>query len=116
MADLSVQFIVQAGITPAFAAAAAGGDTFVNTPRTFVEAKNANAASRTITIAKQISSITLGELGTVSLADISVVVPALTGDKMFFVPARSHSPSGRAAMSYDAATDLTLGVFELPRS
>ena len=55
MAVLAVQQIARAGLNPALAAAAAGGDAFPNTGRVFLRVANANVgAARTVTVASQL--------------------------------------------------------------
>ncbi|OXE37550.1 MAG: hypothetical protein CGW95_01140 [Phenylobacterium zucineum] len=77
MAALTVQSIVQAGLTPAYAAASAGGDTFQNTndETTFLHVK-CGATGATVTINPFITSLKATGIGQVTVAAISVIIAA----------------------------------------
>ncbi len=111
MATLTVQEIVRSGngLDPAYAAAAAGGDEFVNEGKqTFVHFLNANVATRTVTIE------TPKTVAGLALAELSVVVPA-TGEAMVGpFPADTFNDSdGKVQMTYSTEVDLTIAVIKI---
>jgi hypothetical protein len=90
-------------------AAAAGGDTAQTGSGTYLAVKNADASSHTVTLA--VPATVDGDLTITSRA---VVVAA---GKTWFIPLtdRYRNPStGRAAITYDAVTSVTVGVFRVP--
>ena len=113
MAILGVQQISRAGMNPALAAAAAGGDAFPNTGRVFLRVKNAHATvARTVTAVSQLpaGAIPQGAVKT----DLAVAVPAL-GERWIgpFDPASFNDANGRVVVTYDTEADLTVGAFAL---
>jgi hypothetical protein len=110
MALLATQQIVNTGLSPAYAAAAAGGDTFVPGDRTFLHIKNTNAAARNVTVDSKAPS----NYGTD--ADLAVNVPLTVGDKMIGpLPAsRFADPAtGLGNLTYDAVTGVTVAIITL---
>jgi hypothetical protein len=87
-------------------AAAVGPDTFVNDGRTFLQFKNTNAASRTVTI----DSTKACDQGFDH--DQAVVIPATTGDELIgpFPTARFGTT---VTVTYSAVTNLTVAAFKL---
>lgn len=115
MAVLAVRSIVKAGLDDAaLGAAAAGGDAFAldGTKKTFLRVKNANAASRTVTIASQLPAGAVPEGA--AAANLAVVV---TGLKDFFIgpidPVAYRDANGRAVVTYSTEADLTVGAYAL---
>ncbi|MET9396283.1 hypothetical protein [Kitasatospora sp. NPDC002965] len=109
MAALPVTVAPIAGgvsLTDNLVAAAAGGDTAPTGPGRFLVVKNGDASPHTVTIATPGTVVGLG------VADATVVVPA---GKLSMIPlARVFAgTAGRAAITYDAVTTVTVGVFEL---
>jgi hypothetical protein len=116
-ATLTVQTIASSGITPTYAAAAAGGDKCVNDGRTYIEIKNSHAANAyTVTFDAQATSY--GE----TITDRAVTVAAGTTvvRKMGPWPTAVFSDSsGFLNWTYTGtapATDLTVGCFKVPQS
>ena len=109
MADLSVQDILPAGAEPTMTAASATGDTFTNTDRTLVLAVNANVSARTITVAALNPQTTKPAYGTIPFSDLTVNVPA-NGQVVFAPTVGPYTSGGKASMTYDDQTDLTLAV------
>jgi hypothetical protein len=93
----------------ALVAAAAGGDTASTGSGVFLVVKNADAGSHTVTLA------TPGTVdGDLAVADRTVTVAA---GKTEFIPltARYRDPStGRAAVTYDGVTSVSVAVFRVP--
>lgn len=115
---LTKQKITPLGIAPAYVAADATGNNFAldTLERAFIHAKNTNAATRTITIPKQVSQAYVPGYGLVALADLVIVVPANTGDVMIGPIAPAYvDVNGLCNMTFSAVTNLTLGVFDLAR-
>lgn len=108
MATLTVQNISLAGITPTYAAAAAGGDEFANTGDTFFQIKNGGSE---ITLTIQ----TPAKIEGIDIAEITVTIPATTGDKMIgpFDPAIFNASTGRVVVTYSSETSITVGAFKL---
>lgn len=111
MALLATQSINRAGLATAFAAAAAGGDTFLPNSNTFIEVKNASGSPITVTIVTPRNNV-YGN----PIADNTISVPATTGDRMIGpFPADEYADpvTGLASISYSAATSVTVGAFAL---
>lgn len=114
MAVLTPQLLVPTGLSPSFVAAAATGDIFPNDDRTFVVVKNGDASSHTVTIAKQ-RNVAKEGYGTITLSDISVVVPPTSGEVWIAVPPGQYNASGQAQMTYDDVTSVTVAVVKRPQ-
>lgn len=103
MALLTVQQITISGLTPIYSAVSAsdtisaeGGDIL------WLHVKNANAAVDNVTVV--VPGVYLG----VPLADISVQVPATTGDKMILIPAAAMDPAtGLITVQHSATASVT---------
>jgi hypothetical protein len=113
MSVLAVQQITRPGLSPALAAAAAGGDAFANIGRVFLRVKNAHAtAGRNVTVASQLPAGALPQGA--AKTDLVVQVPAL-GERWIgpFDPASFNDANGRVVATYDTEADLTVGAFAL---
>ena len=110
MADLAMTVIpVATGVADIGAqatAAAAGGDTAPVGPNRFLYIANADASSKTVTIA------TPGTVAGLAVADVAVVVAA---GKHAIVPLTNlfRGTLGRASITYSAVTSVTVRPFEL---
>lgn len=109
MANLTVQTITQAGVSPSLTAAAAGGDEFANGGRTYFHINNASAGSVTVTV----DSVRPCDQG--ADHNLTVAVPAseqrLIGP---FDPRRfNQAGTGRVAVTYSAVTSVTVGAFAI---
>lgn len=109
MAELTVQIIARTGLEPTFAAAAAGGDTFVNDGRTFLWVKNADVDAMNVTI----NSLDNCDQGfdhdpavEVTNAEERLIGPFPTG--------RFNDSSGQVSVTYDDETSVTVAVVKLP--
>lgn len=112
MATLTVEQIVKTGldVTPPHAAAAAGGDEFVNDGKdTFVHIQNGAGADCEVTFA--ITATVDGQ----AVTDKVVDVPATTGSKLVgpFPTAWYNDGDSKVQMTYESETSLTIGVFKL---
>jgi hypothetical protein len=114
MAVLSKQKLSLAGLAPTYAAAAAGGDTFVNDQadgsRTFLHIKNTGGSPITVTLDDPNSKQPEGS--TAWNPDLAVTVPATTGDRMIGpVGGRFIDGNGNTAITYSATpTGVTVAV------
>ena len=109
MATLTVQDIDLDGEAADYVACAGGGDQFTNDGKTFIHLKNTNAATRTVTINSQTNCSQGFD------HNVAVVIPATTGDVMIgpFPTARFNDATSSVLLTYDAVTNLTIGVFSL---
>ena len=109
MATLAIQTIDHTGLAEALAAAAAAGDQFANDGRIFLHVKNVNAASRDVTINSQ-NNCSQG-----FDHDITVTVPATTGDKMIgpFPPGRFDDSGGFVQVTYESEVGVTVAAIRL---
>jgi len=114
MATLTTQAISRAGITPTFAAVAGGGDACEVGDDIFLEFKNTNAATCTVTMAIPAGTSTFPN---VTYTSVAVTIPATTGDKMIGPVAAllfKDPTTGLCQMTYTGtSTNTTVGVFKL---
>ncbi|MFG2670488.1 hypothetical protein [Streptomyces sp. NPDC048445] len=110
MAALAVTSVPVNGGLPDLAgaavAAAALGDTAPCGPGRFLFVRNADSGSHTVTVA------TPGTVSGLAIPDVAVAVAA---GKSAVVPLAPvfRGASGRAAVTYDAVTSVTVAVLEL---
>lgn len=109
MAALTLTTLPIAGgvsITDNLVAAAALGDTAPVGPGRFLVVRNADAAPHTVTIATP---------GSVSGLAISEATMTVAAGETNAIPLGQvfRGSSGRAAITYDAVTSVTVGAFEL---
>lgn len=103
MAQLTVQVSSLSGTAPAFVAAAAGGDSFVNNGGTVLHVKNAGAGAITATI-DSASPCSYG-----FDHDISVSIPA--GAERIIGPFNQTRFSTTVNVTYSGVTSVTVGAF-----
>lgn len=110
MAVLTVQQVALTGLTPAYAAATAGGDSFSNDGEVMLHVKNTNGAARTVTVTSQ-------KPATPGLAPSNnvVVVPLTVGDKMIgpFDPTVWNDTNGLVQVTYSAETGVTVAAIRI---
>lgn len=109
MALLASQNINRAGIAPAYAAAAAGGDTFVPGQSTFLHIKNGSAGAVTATL------VTPGTVDDLAVADLAVSVPA-AGERMVGPVTADlfrKRADGLADVTWSAAASVTVAVLSV---
>jgi hypothetical protein len=113
VATLTTQAISRAGITPTYGSAAGGGDACEVGDDVFLHYKNTNAAVRNVTLAIPSGASTYPG---VVYTNTTVQIPATTGDKMIGPIAAGlykDPTTGLCTITYDAVTNLTVGVFKL---
>lgn len=89
-------------------AAASGGDTAPVGAGRFLYIRNGDASPHTVTLA------TPGTVSGIAIADVVVSVPA-GESKLIPLSTLFRGASGRAALTYDAVTNVSVAVFELER-
>lgn len=120
MTAIAIQTIGVAGVTPSYQAATASDQVqgvTAGTDRLFIHAKNTNAATATVTIVPVApTSAKVPGVGTVSVPNIAVTIPATTGDKMIGpIPAAYIDATGNVTLANTGTiTNLTLAAFLLP--
>jgi hypothetical protein len=106
MATLAVQSITRAGLTPAFTAAAGGGDQFTADERTYLVVKNGSGAGITVTCAGQ----------QVPAPNLTTTMPAVTvpaGQEKWIGPFPAPlfaDTNGNVLVTYSAVTTVTVGA------
>ena len=114
MATLTVQQVVLAGLlSPAFAAAAGGGDDFPNDSsgvKTFVYIKNGDGSATSVTFDDTVSSAPEG--ADAFDADVTIVVPAT--DEAIVGPFPVARFGTSVPITYTSVTSLTIAVLQLP--
>ena len=116
MPTISVQNLVEGGLSPTYASADAGGDTFANASgeRSFIHVKNADASPHTVTIAANAASYNIPGIGALTKSDIEVTVPA--GEDRFIGPIPVSAFGTAPDIQYDAVTDVTIAVLRVPQT
>lgn len=105
MALLNVQKASLTGLAPAFVAASAGGDSFVNDGKTVLHVKNGGASEITVTINSQ-QPCNYG-------FDHDVVVAVPAGGERIIGPFRQdrfNDANGQVAVTYSAVTSVTVAA------
>lgn len=108
MAVLIAQAMPLGGLQPTYAAAAGAGDQAPIGEKLVLHVRNDDASAKTVTVA------TPGTVGGLAIADAAQVIPA-GGDAFIPLKATYRDPAtGRAAITYSAATSVTVAVLQLP--
>lgn len=118
MAQLTVNDIVAAGlVVTAGAAAAAGGDSFLNdsNAKTFLWVKNASGGAITVTPTIQSANVTVPGFGVMTKASAAVSVAAGANVLMGpYPPAVFNDASGLVQFTYSGVTTLTVIAVRVP--
>jgi hypothetical protein len=105
MATLTKQLIVRAALTPTYAAAAGGGDEFLNTGAEFLLIKNGDSSSTTLTI------VTQATVDSQAVGDRTVTIPA--GEERMvgpFTRTTYNDGTGKCQLTYSSVTALTIAI------
>jgi len=118
MADLTIQKVVEAGLKATYGAASVGGDAVLNVRGDIVlHVKNADAASKTVTVTAQTTSKAVKGMGSMTKANIVAVIP--NGEDWFIGPfsAEAYNDSaGKVQITYSAILNLTIAALEIKRA
>lgn len=110
MATLAPQVLAHAGTAPSYAAASSGGDKAPVGSGLVLQVKNSDTASHTVTL--PIPETVDGQ----AVTSRTVTVPAAGSGGTMLIPLLDiykQTSDGLAHLSYDAATDLTVAVFQV---
>lgn len=112
MATITKQQIIPAGLAVTYATSQAGPDKLAPGPTTFLHVKNVTGSPITVTIDDPLS---VSPSGAQSFnPDLSVTVPATTGDRMIGpLPAErfASTADGMVNITYSAAISSVAGLF-----
>lgn len=116
MAQLSVQTVVDAGLTPVLSAVSAS-DTFQDdgAGRTYVEVNNGGGGSINVTVPAQVVNANVPGVGNLTITDNVVAVPA--GQRRLIGPFTQayRNSSGNVTLNYSGITSVTAGVFKVAK-
>lgn len=114
MALLTVNSINQSGLDISATAVAAdvAGDSVKSASDLMIYVENNDVGAHTVTVAKPQATAQCGNLGTLTVNDIVISVPAGEA-RSFTIPQGYSDASGNFAWTYDAVTSVTVGVFSL---
>lgn len=115
MALLTRNRILEAGLTPVFVAAAAGGDQVDNADgKTFLHVKNGGGAGITVTITAQSVTAEDPKLGTVTKANIVKSIAA-AGEAIIgpFKKQAFNNGSNQIAITYSGVTSVTVAAMTI---
>lgn len=104
MAALATQTITTAAITPTYASAAGGGDTFTNDGATFLHVKNGGGGSITVTITSS------GYDGPTPYKDQTVTVS--NGSEKMIKPYPPKATGTTTAVGYSGVTSVTVAAIQ----
>jgi len=108
MAALTAAAVAPAGTAVAYTAAAAGGDTCQTGAGVLLLVKNGDGADHTVTLA------TPGTVNGLAIADRAVTVAAGAEVAIPVTSVYRDPATGRAAITYDAVTSVTVAVVRVP--
>lgn len=107
---INAQQIVRTGLASALAAVdQPNGNQFANDGMSFLYVKNGSGSPITVTVG------TPGNVDGLAIADLTVSVPATTGERMIgpFPPGIYNQSDGNVYVDYSSGTSVTAGVFRL---
>lgn len=104
MANIAAQQVPVTGLTPAFVAAAAGGDSASPDDRTHLRVKNGSAASVNVTLV--VPGSTYGQPN----PDVVIAVPAGGDVSVALPPALVDPATGLVGWTYSAVASVTVAV------
>ncbi|WP_435643363.1 hypothetical protein ACR9VJ_18115 [Streptomyces sp. H49] len=110
MAALTTTVVPLTGAAVAYTAAAAGGDDCQTGAGVVLLVKNGDAADHTVTLA------TPGTVNGLAIADRTVTVAAGAEVAVLVTNDYRDPATGRAAITYDAVTSVTVAVIRVPVS
>ena len=113
MATLSRQKVIIGGLTPSYAACAAGGDVADNSDgKTMLHVKNGSAGSITVTVTAQSTSVVTGTHGTATVSNVAIAIAAGSERLIGPFPKQAFNNSTKQlAITYSGVTSLTIAAF-----
>lgn len=109
----SIQQVVEAGLAPSYTGSLSTSDTYQwnNSGREILHVKKTGSGSCTVGV---VTPGTVGA-GSLAIADLSVTVPATTGDKMIgpFATGLYNDSSGKISVTFSEVTGLTYAVIRV---
>ena len=111
MATLTIQSIVEAGLTANYTSAAGGGDVVPNDGTIFLHVKNGGGTSVTVTVTAQTTTTTDPSLGAVTKSNVAKAIAA--GAEAFIGPLKKqafNNSQGQIAITYSGVTSLTIAA------
>jgi hypothetical protein len=108
MATLAVQSVSSSGLTPAYVAAAGGGDKVVPGAGSYIHVKNGDATATVVTL------VTPGTVESLAVADRTVSVAAGAEALIAVGNVYKNPTDGLASITYSKVTSLTIGSFRAP--
>ncbi len=113
MANQAVQDVIETGLNPTFAAAAAAGDDYVNSDRTMFGVKT-GATAVVVTIVLQRATFDIDKFGKVTFAAL-VINLAATEERWIKVPLAPYTDgNGKVQVTYDDTTNVTVAAVRMP--
>jgi hypothetical protein len=116
MAALTIQTVLDTGITPSLAAATSS-DTVADdgTNRTYVEVVNGGGGSINVTVPSQQANTQVPGVGVLAVPDI--VVAVTNGTRRFIGPfTRAYiNTSGNVTLNFSGVTSVTVGAFKVAK-
>jgi hypothetical protein len=106
MAVLATQSVSRSGLSVSYAAATSGGDKVSPGDHVFLHVKNAGGSVCNVTIT------TPGTFDGQAISDVTVAVPATTGDKLIgpITAELFRASDGYAAVTYDQVSSVTVAA------
>ena len=107
MAEITAQTISRTGLNTTYAAAAGGGDEFVNNGDEFIHIKNGDGSPHTVTI------VTAATVDGLDVDDRAVAIPA--GEERMigpFAASTYNDANGNVQLTYDAVTSITIAIIK----
>lgn len=115
MADIPLQTITTAGVTPTMGAAAAEDTVQVDAgERVFILVENGGGSSINVTIPAVMETTVVPGVGAVDVPDIVVAVAAGAMRAIGPIPLGYVGTNRRAAVNYSATADVTRSALRLP--
>jgi hypothetical protein len=114
MAAITVQTILETGITVSTTSAAGGGDTFANDGNTYYQVTNGSGSSINVTFTVVNGTFTNKQNGILTKSNLVVAVANGTTKLIGPFPTGVYnSTSGTVAVAYSSATSVTVAAINL---
>ncbi|MGW0821834.1 hypothetical protein [Streptomyces sp. NPDC002845] len=110
MAALTTTVVPLAGAAVPYTAAAGGGDDCETGPGVLLMVRNDDASPHTVTL------VTPGTVNGLGIDDRDVVVAAGAEEAIRVTSDYRNASTGRASITYDAVTSVTVAVLRVPVS